>query len=60
VKQNFLAGLALSSLEAINAATRQWLDQVANVRVHGETHQVPQELFPPGTHATAPADRAPV
>jgi transposase len=45
VKQNFLAGLDLSSLEAINAAARQWLDQVANVRVHGETHQVPQELF---------------
>ncbi len=45
VKQNFLAGLELSSLEAINAAARQWLDQVANRRVHGETHQVPQELF---------------
>jgi hypothetical protein len=45
VKQNFLAGLELSSLEAINAAARQWLEQVANVRVHGETHQVPQELF---------------
>jgi transposase len=45
VKQNFLAGLALSSLEAINAAARHWLDTVANVRVHGETHQVPQELF---------------
>jgi hypothetical protein len=45
VKQNFLAGLELASLEAINAAARQWLDQVANLRVHGETHQVPQELF---------------
>jgi hypothetical protein len=45
VKLNFLAGLELASLEAINAAARQWLDQVANVRVHGETHQVPQELF---------------
>jgi transposase len=45
VKQNFLAGLELASLEAINAAARQWLDQVANVRVHGETQQVPRELF---------------
>jgi hypothetical protein len=45
VKQNFLAGLQLSSLEAINAAARRWLDEVANVRVHGETHQTPQELF---------------
>ncbi len=45
VKQNFLAGLQLASLEAINAAARRWLDEVANVRVHGETHQTPQELF---------------
>ena len=45
VKQNFLAGLQLSSLEAINAAARRWLDEVANVRVHGETHKTPQELF---------------
>lgn len=45
VKQNFLAGLDLASLDAVNAAARPWLDQVANVCVHGETHQVPQELF---------------
>ena len=45
VKQNFLAGLQLASLEAINAAARRWLDEVANVRIHGETHQTPQELF---------------
>jgi transposase len=45
VKQNFLAGLELASLEAVNAAARLWLDQVANVRVHGETHQVPQQVF---------------
>lgn len=45
VKQNFLAGLPLSSLEAVNAAARRWLDEVANVRMHGETHQTPQERF---------------
>jgi len=44
-KKNFLAGLQLSGLDALNAAVRQWLDQVANVRVHGETHQKPQDLF---------------
>lgn len=44
-KKNFLAGLELSSLDALNAAARQWLDQVANVRIHGETHQKPQDLF---------------
>jgi transposase len=45
VKHNFLAGLEPASLEALNAAARLWLDQVANVRVHGETHQVPQQVF---------------
>jgi hypothetical protein len=44
-KKNFLAGLQLSGLDALNAAVRQWLDQVANVRVHGETHQKPLDLF---------------
>ena len=45
LKKNFLAGLPLSSLAALNAALRQGLDQVANVRIHGETHQKPQALF---------------
>jgi transposase len=44
-KKNFLAGRPPASLDALNAAARQWLDQVANVRVHGETHQKPQDLF---------------
>lgn len=44
-KKNFLAGLQLASLDALNAAVRQWLDQVANLRMHGETHQKPQDLF---------------
>ena len=45
LKKNFLAGLQLASLDALNAAVRQWLDQVANVRLHGETRQQPQDLF---------------
>lgn len=46
VKKNFLAGLELpNSLSALNAAARQWLDTVANVRLHGETHQRPLDLF---------------
>lgn len=45
VKQNFLAGLELTSLAALNAAARRWLAEVANVRVHGETQQTPQALF---------------
>jgi len=46
VKKNFLRGLELpSSLSALNVAVRQWLETVANVRLHGETHQRPQEMF---------------
>ncbi|MFN0129701.1 MAG: Mu transposase domain-containing protein [Verrucomicrobiales bacterium] len=45
-KKNFLRGLELpSSLSALNVAARQWLDTVANVQLHGETHQRPQEVF---------------
>lgn len=46
VKKNFLAGLTLpTSLSALNVAARQWLDTVANVRIHGETRQSPRALF---------------
>jgi hypothetical protein len=29
------------SLSALNVAARQWLDAVANVRLHGKTPQLP-------------------
>jgi transposase len=45
VKKNFLHGLELSDFQIINPAARHWLDTVANVRVHGQTHKTPQELF---------------
>jgi len=45
IKQNFLAGLELTNLAALNAAARQWLDTVANVRVHGQTQKRPLDLF---------------
>jgi transposase len=45
VKKNFLAGLDIPSFAAINPAARQWLDTIANVRVHGETHKQPITLF---------------
>lgn len=46
VKKNFLAGLDLPpGLLAMNTASRHWLGTVANVRVHAETHKVPNELF---------------
>ena len=45
VKKNFLNGLDIPSFSAINPAARQWMDTVANVRIHGETHCKPSERF---------------
>ena len=45
VKKNFLRGLELTEFGAIQAAAQVWLDTIANVRIHGETHQRPADLF---------------
>ena len=45
VKKNFLNGLELPPFGALNPAGRQWVDTVANVRLHGETHCKPLERF---------------
>lgn len=46
VKKNFLAGLEIPDFGALNPAARQWLDTVANERVHGETKAKPTTLWP--------------
>ena len=45
VKKNFLHGLELSDFKIVNPAARYWLDTVANVRVHGQTQKIPEDLF---------------
>ena len=46
VKKNFLRGLELpDGLDALNTAARQWVNAIANIRTHGETHKQPVELF---------------
>lgn len=45
VKKNFLAGLEIPEFAAIGPAVRNWLEAVANVRLHGETRKKPVELF---------------
>lgn len=45
VKKNFLNGLEVPPFGALNPAARQWMDAVANVRLHGETHCKPLERF---------------
>lgn len=45
VKKNFLKGTEFTDFSAVNPAARLWLDEIANVRTHGETHQRPLDLF---------------
>ena len=45
VKKNFLAGLDIPDFSALASAARNWLDTVANVRIHGRTRQRPVDLF---------------
>ncbi|MEK7364297.1 MAG: IS21 family transposase [candidate division NC10 bacterium] len=45
VKKNFLAGLELADFAAMQPAATLWVDTVANVRIHGATHQRPIDRF---------------
>jgi transposase len=45
VKKNFLAGLDIPDFAAIHPAAKNWLDTVANVRIHGETREQPVVRF---------------
>ncbi len=60
VKKNFLAGLELpDGLGALNTAGRQWLDTVANVRIHKETRKRPVELLATEAPALRPLPPVP-
>jgi transposase len=45
VKKNFLNGAEFTDFSAVNPAAQVWLNEIANVREHGETHQRPVDLF---------------
>lgn len=45
VKHNFLAGRPIGQFESLNPAVGLWLEQVANVRLHGRTGRRPLDLF---------------
>lgn len=45
VKKNLLRGLDVHDFCVINPACKQWLDGIANVRLHGETRKRPRDLF---------------
>jgi transposase len=41
VRQNFWAGLHFTDLDDLNQQVQQWLNGIANVRIHGTTGEVP-------------------
>jgi transposase len=45
LKGNFLAGRSFRSLADVNERLRRWLDETANVRIHGTTRRRPVDLF---------------
>lgn len=59
VKKNLLNGLELPDFAALNPAARLWLETVANVRVHGETHARPHDLFTQEQPKLAPLNPQP-
>lgn len=45
VKKNFLNGTEFTDFAAVNPAAQAWLNEISNVRIHGETHRRPVDLF---------------
>ena len=45
VKHNFLAGRPINQFDSLNPAISLWLEEVANVRIHGRTRRRPVDLF---------------
>jgi len=45
VKHNFLRGRPIHTFASLNPAVGVWLEQTANVRIHGRTQQRPADLF---------------
>jgi transposase len=45
VKRNFLPGRAFRDLDDFNEQLRAWLADIADMRIHGTTHEAPIERF---------------
>jgi transposase len=45
IKKNFLAGLDPGDFKTVNPAVTHWLENIANIRNHGETRKRPKDMF---------------
>ena len=59
VKKNFLNGLTLTDFAHVHPAAQLWLAEIANVRIHGETHRRPVDLFAEERPQLKPANMNP-
>ena len=56
VKRNFAPGRTFSDLEDFNVQLFAWQGEIADVRIHGTTHQRPIDRFPEEARALVPTD----
>lgn len=54
VKRNALAGMSFTSFEALQAHLERWIREVADLRIHGTTHERPIDRFPAEAAALLP------
>ena len=54
VKRNALAGMSFTSFEALQAHLEGWIREVADLRIHGTTHERPIDRFPAEAAALLP------
>jgi transposase len=54
LRQNFWPLRTFKDLADVNSQARQWLEQIANKRIHRETRQTPDERFRPDCLGTLP------
>ena len=45
IKRNFLRGFEVTTLDAVNFAAMNWLNNIANVRIHSTTKRKPDDMF---------------
>ena len=45
IRSNFFLGRTFAGVDDLNAQSRHWLDQTANLRIHGTTHERPVDRY---------------
>jgi transposase len=45
VKNNFFYGESFDSFKTLKSELREWMEKIANIRIHGTTAKIPQEVY---------------